>query len=257
MNTIHRYASSIANKLNALAATREVGPAPDVFNDFIQSVFNMIADPQMMDSLKIGRGISVKDGWRTPLRHYKGHPQSREMLGAAVAEYGKAIIVCPPFSDILGEICTEFGDPALGQFLSPSDVADLLTSVQWAAQLRGDESAPRSVSDETGCGAGGLILAWLRRTYERKGVCGIACLDVFVNDMDPWMMKACCVQIAMPLLVKQMKLRSFRASCCNVLLHPHPSQTAFVYEHESFKGRPDIGGFVDRLRMAAALAEST
>lgn len=256
MSKIEKYSRSIAKKLKAIAATGEIGRAPEVFDAFVQSMFNGIANPLLMNSAILGRFVAVKPGWRMPVKRYKADSAAWHMMSEAARDYEKAVAACPPFSDILGAICCEFGDRSLGQFLSPTDLADLVAGILGAMQARRGDGERTSICDETGCGAGGLILAHLRRIYELDGAEGIARLDVFVNDLDSAMVKACCVQIAMPIYAKQMKLNSFKASCCNVLPNANPSDFNLVYEHTSTKGVSDIGALIDMIRMMG-IAEAT
>ena len=112
------------------------------------------------------------------------HPQE---LQDAVEVYTCLVIGLPFATDLLSAIHSESlqsaGSKKMAQHFTPPKLADLMLKFLGQDTLK----AGNLVGDDTGCGAGGLLLAWMRNIYENRGddPYPFEHKEVFANDMDP------------------------------------------------------------------------
>jgi predicted RNA methylase len=135
-------------------------------------------------------------------------------LGQAVKSYCELVRACDPFTDVFSMLHEELlltgrRGEGLGQFYTPSDIADVL------AQLMPLLSGGKKIEDFC-CGAGSLPLAALKRCAMTTPD-ALATVTVILNDIDELACKVAFLQVVANMLVHSIQLGTLLMYNCNVI----------------------------------------
>lgn len=148
------------------------------------------------------------------LQHYKDEPKAYEILKELCEDFIALIKHSEPFSDTVGMLYDEHLGQALGQFLTPPDVADVLAAI---ALVGADFNQVRHITDPCGCGAGSLLLATLRCIYNTHGKEALSMVHLDAVDLDINMVRMATVQIVMHSILHQIPLGSLKIHHANTI----------------------------------------
>lgn len=230
MQKAEDHIKAITEKLTTLSSITSHSEH-NIFNDFIQVVFNTAADPSFIQEALPMCLLEVEKGWRAEPASYAENPDTGELLREIGFHYLSAVKESEPFTDVIGEIIGKYSNRTLKQFLTPKGLADGISAFTQAILL--PTTAPFSIGDPTGCGAGSLILAQLRAIYKRDGGEGIKLTSVTATDIDRNMVKACCMQVMMSSALHELPLSSFTARHTDAIKGHNDDAT--VYKLTNFK----------------------
>ncbi|MEZ9399273.1 hypothetical protein AB4218_23185 [Vibrio splendidus] len=163
-----------------------------------------------------------------------------------------------PFTDVLGEAMMDiisFDKKGLGQCMSPSDISNLMGSIQAEMHLRNNPNKQKiNFGDDTGCGTGGLVLSALGRLMKSNA----KTLNIFINDIDEMMVKIALIQLQYndgihnPDKAKEVNICAYNGNALtgydkpeNLVFHPNVRliQEPYVkgyYEHVDQLQREDV-----------------
>lgn len=211
---------SISQKIQKLCAMSKYSSGPkQVIDDMVQLAFNVMTTPIFLAHFPRSR-FYVDHSMRNEVRRYEHDPKAWQLLQELVVDFMQAIHEAEPFEDVIGSLYDEYLGQALGQFLTPKDVADGLAAIQLALMPKPTEKL--MIGDPCGCGAGSLVLALLRRILEMHGEESIKLLDVLVMDLDPNMVRLCTVQIVMSSVIHNIPIFGLEAHCGNTITDYSP-----------------------------------
>ncbi|EMG2881724.1 N-6 DNA methylase [Pseudomonas aeruginosa] len=157
-----------------------------------------------------GSKIYMKEHVRESLLNIEDSPA----LGQSVKSYCELVRACDPFTDVFSMLHEELlltgrrGD-GLGQFYTPSDIADVL------AQLMPLLSGGKKIEDFC-CGAGSLPLAALKRCAMTTPD-ALATVTVILNDIDELACKVAFLQVVANMLVHRVQLGTVLMYNCNII----------------------------------------
>lgn len=146
-------------------------------------------------------------------------------LGQAVKSYCELVRACDPFTDVFSMLhedllLTGRRGEGLGQFYTPSDVADVL------AQLMPLLSDGKMIEDFC-CGAGSLPLAALKRCAMTTPD-ALATVTVILNDIDELACKVAFLQVVANMLVHRVQLGTVLMYNCNIITEWSEPNTLMV-----------------------------
>lgn len=154
-----------------------------------------------------------------------------EALATSVKLYKEVVEALPAFSDVLTMLIEEValarrsGD-GLGQFLTPSDLSNLLAALH---QTKKKKSKGRDTWRfyDMSCGAGSLQLP--RVAIEAgKGREKTRLINLEMNDIDPSMCCAAALQFVTSIVVHEQDLHQLRVTCSNTLTETKPHSKSMV-----------------------------
>lgn len=239
----HMKALAKAIDAHAKSSRTDNTPAKAV-RTMIRAVFNVLG------CRPFSVRTSVEEQYFTNL---KSEAALRDLptIQAMTKAYIAAVIAEPPYTDILTEVISRHvgrGGEGLGQFLSPADLADLVSHMAGEHVQRHpfpDDGRDYTVADIAGCGAGSLLLSRLRRIVSHEADL-LPKVKVVGVDIDADMMRATAVQIGVGTLFKQIPLGRVHVYNCNALLDFHAGnkdlRPAFVLYDEG-KANPMQAAF--------------
>ena len=149
------------------------------------------------------------------LSNYKQDLEAWELLKQTKDDYFELVKLCDPFTDVMHLIgySSQKLSKAMGQFLTPPTVAECLNRLAGSIpELETKEDI--LVGDFGGCGAGSLLLGWLRYAHELHPT-RLNQVHMFGVDLDPKMVRMTALQITMSCLVHDVALGSLSLHCCN------------------------------------------
>ena len=211
---------SISQKIQKLCTMSKYSSGPkQVIDDMVQLAFNLMTTPIFLDHFPRSR-YYVDHSMRNEVRRYEHDPEAWKLLQELVVDFMRAIKEAQPFEDVMGSFYDEYLGQALGQFLTPKDVADALAAIQLALMDKPTEKLV--IGDPCGCGAGSLVLAQLRGILDMHGEDIIKLLEVVVMDLDPNMVRLCTVQIVMSSVMHNIPIFGLEAHCGNTITDYSP-----------------------------------
>lgn len=192
-----------------------------VFQDLIQVMFNSLYKSQRVHPYNMDFDPRLV----RELTEYKPQPELWAKLGELSLMWLKAIEAAPPFTDVMGSAYDEQLGEQLGQFLTPPDLAACLAQLnlgQAGEQI--DEAfskgEPFYLGDITGCGAGSLILAWLKAFSEQYEPYKLLSVAVEGQDLDMSMVQLTSVQVFYSAAIHGMPLGGLKVRYGNCLTEP-------------------------------------
>lgn len=146
-------------------------------------------------------------------------------LGQSVKSYCELVRACDPFTDVFSMLHEELlltgrRGEGLGQFYTPSDIADVL------AQLMPLLSDGKKIEDFC-CGAGSLPLAALKRCAMTTPD-ALATVTVILNDIDELACKVAFLQVVANMLVHRIQLGTVLMYNCNIITEWSEPNTLMV-----------------------------
>lgn len=202
----------ISAKINKLCAMSKYSAGPkQVIDDMAQLAFNVLATTPALAMAFPGTSFYVDEGMTAEVRRYEHDPEAWALLQELVVDFFSAIKTASPFTDVIGEIYGDLVGKNLAQFLTPTKVADGVVAMQLAFMPK--PVGRITLGDPTGCGAGSLILAALRNVLKKHGAHSIGYLDLVVMDLDPNMVRLCCLQVVLSAVMHRIPLMGFEAHC--------------------------------------------
>lgn len=211
---------SISQKIKKLCTMSKHSSGPkQVIDDMVQLAFNLMTTPIFLDHFPWSR-YYVDYSMRNEVRRYEHDPEAWKLLQELVIDFMRGIKEAQPFEDVMGSFYDEYLGQALGQFLTPKDVADALAAIQLALMTKPTEKLV--MGDPCGCGAGSLVLAQLRGILDMHGEDSVKLLEVVVMDLDPNMVRLCTVQIVMSSVMHNIPIFGLEAHCGNTITDYSP-----------------------------------
>lgn len=186
--------------------------------DISQVAFNFVCSKWFWQSAFPKGDMFHEDFMEQELTSYKKDPEAWELLGTAVTDYWELVKLCEPFTDVMHLIgySSQKLSKALGQFLTPPAVADGLFRLTCTLpELETGEDI--LVGDPAGCGAGSLLLGWLRYAHELHPT-RLNQVHMFAVDLDPKMVRITALQITLSCIFHKIPLGSLSIHCCNAII---------------------------------------
>lgn len=149
--------------------------------------------------------------------NYKTDLEAWELLQGMVMDYWQLVKLSEPFTDVMHLIgySSQKLSKAMGQFLTPPTVAEALNRLAGnIPELETSEDI--LVGDFAGCGAGSLLLGWLRYAHELHPT-RLHQVHMVGVDLDPKMVRMTALQITMTCLIHKVSLGSLTLHCCNAI----------------------------------------
>ncbi|MGF6348161.1 N-6 DNA methylase [Variovorax sp. W2I14] len=204
---------------NVARKAKHTSSKQQVFKDVIQIGFNSVIQGMKYHPYQAKWHPSLF----VEMAPYKVQPELFNELGRAVVMWFSAIKDSAPFTDVLGSSYDEHLGHELGQFLTPPDLAALLAQLIFTddnleSKFKAGEAI--TVGDDMGCGAGSLLLAWLKASSERFGPAALERVFVVARDMDPSMVQLTAVQIFHSAVFHNVALGGLQVQWGNALLEP-------------------------------------
>ena len=223
-----RTNKEISKKIQKLCNdSKFINDPKQVIDDMIQMSFNFLTEPFVIGKAFPRTRYTFKNEMRNELTPYKKDPKVWALLQEIVMDYMQAIRDAEPFSDVIGGMYDEYLGKRLGQFLTPTDVAQACAAICMATMPPLTE--PINIGDPCGCGAGSLVLAQLEAIYQAQGKDALKLVNVMVTDIDANMIRMATVQIVLSAMFHRIPLGSFAAFCCNVITEYENSDTLAIY----------------------------
>lgn len=202
----------ITEKINKLCAMSKYSAGPkQVIDDMAQLAFNVLATTPAFTMAFPGTSLYVDESMTAELRRYEHDPEAWALLQELVVDFFNAVKSSEPFSDVIGGIYGDLVGKNLAQFLTPKKVADGVVAMQLIRMEKPHERI--TMGDPSGCGAGSMILAALRNVLKKHGKDSMAYLDLVVIDIDPKMVRLCCLQVVLSAIMHRIPLMGFEAHC--------------------------------------------
>jgi hypothetical protein len=232
-----------SKKIQQICKSRfSIGPK-QVIDDMVQLTYNFMTRPIVMNCFPLTR-YYVDDSLLAEVRRYEHDPETWKIMQELVIDFIKAYKDAAPFTDVIGSLYDEYLGEVLGQFLTPSDVADALAGIQVAFMPKPTEKT--LMGDHCGCGAGSLILGMLRTMLRTHGADSLQHLEVHVMDLDANMVRLCSVQVMMSALMHKIPLSGFLAFCGNTITDYSKNDTLALEWHpmmskmDYFESAPEV-----------------
>jgi hypothetical protein len=204
--------NQITEKINKLCAMSKYCAGPkQVINDMAQLAFNVLATTPAFAMAFPGTSLYVDEGMTAEVRRYEHDPEAWALLQELVLDFFHAVKSSEPFTDVIGAIYGDLVGKNLAQFLTPKKVADGVVAMQLAFMPQHVERI--TLGDPTGCGTGSMILAALRNVLKKHGKDSLGYLDLVVMDIDPNMVRLCCLQVVLSAVMHRIPLMGFEAHC--------------------------------------------
>lgn len=187
-----------------------------VIEDLMQMQCNLLSEPAFIERAFPNTLYRFGPGFRQELSYYKKDPKAWDELQKLSLMYVQAIAEAEPFTDHMTKLYDlEVKGDRLGQFLTPPDLADMLADL--TLSISEPITGPKRIGDDTGCGAGSLVLGLIKSVLKTQGKGAVSMLHVTANDLDPQMAKIATVQIVMNACIHRMPLNSVTVFNANIL----------------------------------------
>lgn len=208
---------------NVARKAKHTSSQQQVFKDVIQIGFNSVIQGMKYHPYQAQWHPSLF----VEMAPYKNQPELFNALGRAVVLWFSAIKDSAPFTDVLGSSYDEHLGHELGQFMTPPDLAAQLAGLNLSLSAKNIEAHLWSgevftVGDITGCGAGSLLLAWLKAYNERFGEPALKQVAVGAIDLDPAMVQLTAVQIFHSAVFHNLALGGLEVHWGNAITEPNP-----------------------------------
>jgi hypothetical protein len=208
---------------NVARKAKHTSSQQQVFKDVIQIGFNSVIQGMKYHPYQVQWHPSLF----VEMAPYKVQPELFNELGKAVVLWFSAIKDSAPFTDILGSSYDEHLGHELGQFMTPPDLATQLAELNLSLSAKNFEAdlwagEVITVGDITGCGAGSLLLAWLKAFTERFGAPALKQVAVSAIDLDSTMVQLTAVQIFHSAAFHNLALGGLEVHWGNAITEPNP-----------------------------------
>ena len=186
--------------------------------DLSQISFNTVCSQWFVGMKFPMGGLYSSDFMAQELTNYKQDPEAWELLQTITQDYWQLVKLCEPFTDVMHLIgySSKTLSKAMGQFLTPPAVADGLNRLTTTIpDLHGDRHI--TVGDFGGCGAGSLLLGWLRHAHSLHPT-RLSQVHMFGVDIDQKMVRMTALQISTSCLFHNIQLGSLSLHCCHGII---------------------------------------
>lgn len=159
------------------------------------------------------------DNWRKNIASFDDLCALQSMLTKRMSE-------AKVFDDVLSEYYESIFIPADnkdGQFMTPHDISKLCAMI--TVSLRKPEG---NICEEC-CGTGSMILAQLQEIHSQYGRDGIAGMSLYLNDIDPTLLKIALYQIMFHSTRWHAPLNKLVVKCVNLLLDGDYNEKNIVF----------------------------
>lgn len=180
-----------------------------VIDDLMQMGFNLISQGSLNAFTGCYQGLQCSQDYVLELADYKRDLKAWELLQHAFLCYMNEVGSNEPFADVIGLQYDEYLGKALGQFLTPEDVAE------GAFQFSAFDSVSKHLEaqehfniNDICSGAGALLLGALRVIVREHGKEALRYIHLQGNDLDPNMCRMCAVQLLLPSFMHNMAIGS-------------------------------------------------
>ncbi|RTX96386.1 hypothetical protein EJ576_21920 [Pseudomonas sp. C 49-2] len=168
-----------------------------------------------------GSELYMRKQVRKSMRNINDSPE----LGQSVKSYCELVRACDPFTDVFSMLHEELlltgrRGEGLGQFYTPSDIADVL------AELMPLLTAGKRIEDFC-CGAGSLPLAALKRCATTTPE-ALSTVTLILNDIDELACKVAFLQVVANMLVHRVQIGEVLMYNCNVITEWNETYTLMV-----------------------------
>lgn len=190
-----------------------------VIEDLMQMYCNLLSEPAFIERAFPNTLYRFGAGFREELSYYKHDQRAWEELQTLSQMFLQTVAEAEPFTDHMTSLYDlELKGNTLGQFLTPPDLAEMIGELQLLSSALAEPlSRPYTVGDDMGCGAGSLLLGFIRAVLRKHGKGSVSMLNVVANDLDPAMVKICTVQVVLNSCIHRIPLHSFHIDNANVL----------------------------------------
>lgn len=239
MGQVHAEAGSLKEtdmhkEINNLIAVSKLGlDTKTVINDIAQYTYNGLSN-EFFWRMRFPKGrVFEAEGMSHELAKYKSDLPAWELFKPLASQYLDLVQSHPPFTDVMeviGLSNTKLSR-TLGQFLTPSKVAYGGSHFLELRDLSDGEHV--SVGDPTGCGAGSMLLGWLRMVHEHHPD-RLNQIHILGVDIDPKMVKLTAVQISLACLYHNIPIGSLKL---------HTADAIRDYSDFAFNGTRTLSAF--------------
>ena len=190
-----------------------------VIEDLMQMYCNLLTEPAFIEKAFPKTLYRFGKNFRQELSYYKHDPKAWDELQKLSQMFLQTVAEAEPFTDHMTSLYDmEIKGERLGQFLTPPDLAEMIAELQMTSStLTEAPSRPYTVGDDMGCGAGSLLLGFIRAVLRKHGKGAVSMLNVRANDLDPEMVKIATVQIVLNSCIHRIPLHSFHIDNANIL----------------------------------------
>lgn len=188
-----------------------------VLDDLIQLSCNLLTEDAFFSKAFPCALFRQTEVIRKEMSQYKKDPKAWALMSGLVLEYLRLIKESEPFEDVLGSLYDEHLGQVLGQFLTPRDVCDVVSAIALSGSKAEAFSKPFRIGDPTGCGAGSMLLSYLREVYKKHGKEAMRNVEILAVDLDPRMVRMTTAQIGLSAAIHRIPLRIYRGFAKNVL----------------------------------------
>lgn len=196
-------------RLTKLAqSSKAVSSVKDAIDDVIQLSFNLVSQEAF-----VRLACPYSSAWATEpllreLTNYRADPAAWQELQEITVDYMREIKEAMPFTDIIGASYADKGlSKALGQFLTPTKVADALPRFLDTELDKLNRGEPILVS-ELCSGAGTLLLSLLQDIYT-KHPDKMYLVHAVAMDIEPSMVRMTTAQLMLSSIFHSLPLGSF------------------------------------------------
>lgn len=208
--------TDLSKQVSRVATIARNRTEKEVIEDLMQMQCNLLSEPAFIEVAFPNTLYRFGPGFRQELSYYKHDPKAWDELQKLSLMFMQAIAEAEPFTDHMTKIYDmEVKGDRLGQFLTPPDLADMLAHL--TLSIAPPITRPHTIGDDTGCGAGSLVLGLIKTVLKTQGKGAVSMLDVIANDLDAHMAKICTVQVVLNSCIHRIPLRSVRVMNGNIL----------------------------------------
>lgn len=186
--------------------------------DISQLSFNFVCSQWFWRAAFPKGAMFNQDFMEQELTSYKKDPEAWSLLQTATTDYWELVKLCDPFTDVMHLIgySSQKLSKAMGQFLTPPTVAECINRLTGSIpELETSEDI--LVGDFGGCGAGSLLLGWLRYAHELHPT-RLNQVHMFGVDLDPKMVRMTALQITLSCVLHNIQLGSLSLHCCHAII---------------------------------------
>lgn len=186
--------------------------------DLSQLSFNFMSSTWMWRMKFPAGSMFNMDFMAQELTNYKQDPEAWELLEIVLEDYWQLVKMCEPFTDVMHLIgySSKTLSKAMGQFLTPPSVADGINRLTTTVP---DLQTGRhiTVADFGGCGAGSLLLGWLRHAHSLYPT-RLNQVHMTGVDIDQKMVRMVALQITTSCLFHNIEIGSLSLHCCHAII---------------------------------------
>ncbi|HFZ2576818.1 TPA: N-6 DNA methylase [Pseudomonas aeruginosa] len=183
---------------------------------FVEHAYKAILQAWVQVNKGFGTSFYVDDSWKTtPVKDL-----DLDLVEKAVITYMNMVKESEPFTDILSMVHEEIlltgrRGERLGQFLTPPDLANLLSELVMTDEDIRSMDKVKTLSEPC-CGSGSMILAPLAR-MAKVDRSKVRYVQVMLNDIDTLMCKVATLQVVASSMMHAIKFNSLMVYNCNLL----------------------------------------